>query len=133
MCRNLVCHLLDVIYEDTKVPFRSSFTTQRPLGSISPTDFLFIIGSPSFPPPLLFVVRKNMFKVNNKDTRTTLMASFWCLYCQPWIYFTLVPLCLLLTLSKQMPAGEVLQPKAKASSIVLRFWDLDNIYDRAFC
>ena len=21
------------------------------------------------------------FKVNNKDTRTTLMASFWCLYC----------------------------------------------------
>ena len=22
-----------------------------------------------------------MFKVNNKDTRTTLMASFWCLYC----------------------------------------------------
>ena len=22
-----------------------------------------------------------MFKVNNKDTRTTAMASFWCLYC----------------------------------------------------
>ena len=24
---------------------------------------------------------ENMFKVNNKDTRTTLLASFYCLYC----------------------------------------------------
>ena len=29
-----------------------------------------------------------MFKVNNKDTRTTPMAFFWCLYCQFWTYFT---------------------------------------------
>ena len=28
-----------------------------------------------------------MFKVNNKDTRTTPVASFWCLYCQLWTYF----------------------------------------------
>ena len=24
---------------------------------------------------------RNLFKCNNKDTRTTLMTSFWCLYC----------------------------------------------------
>ena len=30
----------------------------------------------------------NMFKVSNKDNRTTPMASFWCLYCQLWTYFT---------------------------------------------
>ena len=30
----------------------------------------------------------NMFKVNNKDIRTTLLASFWCLYCYLWTYFT---------------------------------------------
>ena len=29
-----------------------------------------------------------MFKVNNKNTRTTPMASLWYLYCQLWIYFT---------------------------------------------
>ena len=29
-----------------------------------------------------------MFKVSNKDTRTTPLASFWCLSCQLWIYFT---------------------------------------------
>ena len=29
-----------------------------------------------------------MFKVNNKDTRTTSMTSFWCLYCYLWTYFT---------------------------------------------
>ena len=23
----------------------------------------------------------NMFKVNNKDTKTTPMASLWCVYC----------------------------------------------------
>ena len=28
-----------------------------------------------------------MFKVNNKDTRTTPLASFWYLYCQLWTYF----------------------------------------------
>ena len=26
-------------------------------------------------------MRKNLFKVNNKDTRTTSMMSFWCLKC----------------------------------------------------
>ena len=29
-----------------------------------------------------------MFKVNNKDTRTTSMASFWYLYCKLLTYFT---------------------------------------------
>ena len=29
-----------------------------------------------------------MFKVKNKDTRTTSMVSFWCLYCSLWTYFT---------------------------------------------
>ena len=29
-----------------------------------------------------------MFKVNNKDTRTTSSTSFWCLYCYLWTYFT---------------------------------------------
>ena len=29
-----------------------------------------------------------MFKVNNKGTRATLMASFRCLYCELWTYFT---------------------------------------------
>ena len=28
-----------------------------------------------------------MFKVNNKDTKTTPMASFWCLYCKLLTYF----------------------------------------------
>ena len=30
-----------------------------------------------------------MFKVNNKDTRTTPLASFWYLYCYLQTYFTL--------------------------------------------
>ena len=29
----------------------------------------------------------NMFKINNKDTTTTLMTSLWCLYCLLWKYF----------------------------------------------
>ena len=29
-----------------------------------------------------------MSQVNNKDTRTTPMKSFWCLYCYLWRYFT---------------------------------------------
>ena len=29
----------------------------------------------------------NMFKVNRKDTRTTSLTSFGCLYCQIWKYF----------------------------------------------
>ena len=29
-----------------------------------------------------------MFKVNNKDTRTTPLASFWYLSCLLWTYFT---------------------------------------------
>ena len=29
-----------------------------------------------------------MFKVNNKDTSTTSMASFWYLYCKLLTYFT---------------------------------------------
>ena len=30
----------------------------------------------------------NMFMCNKKDTRTTPIASFWCLYCYLWTYFT---------------------------------------------
>ena len=30
----------------------------------------------------------NMFKVNYKDTRTTSLALFWCLYCSFWTDFT---------------------------------------------
>ena len=30
----------------------------------------------------------SMFKVNSKDTRTTLLAPFWCLYCQLWTLLT---------------------------------------------
>ena len=30
----------------------------------------------------------NLSKVNNKDTRTTPMPSFWCLYCKLSTYFT---------------------------------------------
>ena len=29
-----------------------------------------------------------MFKVNNKETRTTSLTSFCCLYCKPWTDFT---------------------------------------------
>ena len=29
-----------------------------------------------------------MFQVNNKDTRTMPLASFWCLYCYLGTYFT---------------------------------------------
>ena len=28
----------------------------------------------------------NMFKSNNKNTRTTSMTSLWCFYCQLWTY-----------------------------------------------
>ena len=30
----------------------------------------------------------NPFKVNNKNTRTTAVTSFWCCYCQLWTDFT---------------------------------------------
>ena len=30
----------------------------------------------------------NLFKVYNKDTRTTTTTFFWCLYCQLWTDFT---------------------------------------------
>ena len=29
-----------------------------------------------------------MFKVNDKDTKTTPIASFWCFYCELGTYFT---------------------------------------------
>ena len=31
---------------------------------------------------------KKMFKVTNKNTRTTSLTLFWCLYCQLWKYST---------------------------------------------
>ena len=48
---------------------------------ISCQDFI-----PSFYSKLLFIETKEqgveyVFKINNKDTRTTPMASFWCIYC----------------------------------------------------
>ena len=46
----------------------------------------------------------NMCKVHNKDTRTTSLTLFWCLYCWFWtdlIYFLSFPL---LTLNRKMPA-----------------------------
>ena len=30
----------------------------------------------------------DMFKANNKNTRTTSLTSFWCCYCELWTYFT---------------------------------------------
>ena len=33
----------------------------------------------------------NIFKVNNKDTRTTPMAPFWYLYCSLWTHFITCP------------------------------------------
>ena len=33
----------------------------------------------------------NLFKVKNKDTRTTSVTSFWCFCCQLWTYFTPCP------------------------------------------
>ena len=35
----------------------------------------------SMPPPFSYPVGIYLLKVNNKDTRTTSMTSFWCLYC----------------------------------------------------
>ena len=32
--------------------------------------------------------RTDMFKVNNKNTRTTSMTSFWCLYCKLKTYLS---------------------------------------------
>ena len=29
-----------------------------------------------------------MFQVNNKNTRTTPLVSFWCLYCKGSTYFS---------------------------------------------
>ena len=33
-------------------------------------------------------ILSNMFKVNNKNTRTTSLTSFWCFHLKLWIYFT---------------------------------------------
>ena len=30
----------------------------------------------------------NIFKINNKITRTTSLTLFWCFYCSLWTYFT---------------------------------------------
>ena len=30
----------------------------------------------------------NLFRVSNKNTRVTSVASFWCFYCELWTYFT---------------------------------------------
>ena len=56
----------------------------------------------------------NMFKVNNKDTRTTPLPSFWCLYCWLWTYFT--PCSVSIFNFEQVNADWV-------SSGFLSFWD----------
>ena len=33
--------------------------------------------------------RSEICSVNHKDTRATSLESFWCLYCELWIYFVL--------------------------------------------
>ena len=33
----------------------------------------------------------HMFRVNNKNIRTTSLTSFWCVYCRLWTYF--IPFC----------------------------------------
>ena len=53
------------------------------------------------------VLKFFMFKVNNKNTRTTSMTSFWFFYCQLWTYFTLLLVFSLLTLIKQITTGKV--------------------------
>ena len=42
--------------------------------------------TPHPPPPLQPAITRS--KLTTEDTRTTPIASFWCLYCQPWICFT---------------------------------------------
>ena len=44
-----------------------------------------------------------MFKFNNKDTRMTTMASFWCLYCYFEYISHLALVFLLLFLNMQLP------------------------------
>ena len=47
-----------------------------------------------------------MLKVNNKDTRTTPLASFRCVYCEFGVFFT--PCCSVLIANfKQVNAGQV--------------------------
>ena len=47
-----------------------------------------------------------MFKVNNKETRTTPLTSVWCLHC--YCFEHISHRVLLLTLSRQMPTGKAL-------------------------
>ena len=61
----------------------------------------------------------NMFKLNIKDTRTTSVTSFWCLYYWLWIYCTLffsvstvdfeqVNICIKLRNISKIKPGEIL-------------------------
>ena len=50
-----------------------------------------------------------MFKVNNKNTRTTSMTSFWCFIVDFEHISQLSLVFLLLTLNKQMLAGYLLR------------------------
>ena len=47
----------------------------------------------------------NLFKANNKDTRTVSMSSVWCLYCQLWTYFKISFNVFLLTLNRPKSIG----------------------------
>ena len=46
----------------------------------------------------------NIFKVNNKDTRTTPLALLWCLYCLLWTYFSLYS-CVFMVIFERVIAG----------------------------
>ena len=50
---------------------------------------------------------RNLFKVDNKYTRTTSITSFCCLYCQMWTDFKHLYGVSIVRLNKSMPAGKV--------------------------
>ena len=71
-----------------------------------------------------------MFKVNNKDTRTMLIASYWCLYCYLWIYFTPCSSFSIVTFAevkgKKLVGGPFLPPPPHPSWIGDRFTKMES-------
>ena len=78
--------------------YRCNLAIPWVFSSLSYRD-LILLGTDKYPitQPTLFAESQewkhknnvwNMFKVNNKETRTMSMTSFWFLYCLLWIYFT---------------------------------------------
>ena len=53
----------------------------------------------------------DLFKINNKDTRTTSLMSFYCLSCHPGTDFSELALIFqLLIFNKKMPAAIIVKP-----------------------